>query len=58
MGNAILKFIIQKIYEPDPLDSEIHFGLIPVAGKAKYAFWDFVDDGVFNMSTRDGMNIW
>ena len=41
MGNAILKFIIQKIYEPDPLESEIHFGQITIEEKAKYGFWDF-----------------
>ena len=32
--------------------SENHFGLFTVGGKAKYALWDLVDQGVFNGLTR------
>ena len=32
---------------PNPGGSENHFGLFTIDGKAKYALWDLVDDGVF-----------
>lgn len=38
----------------NPEGSENHFGLITVAGKAKFALWDLVDTGVFNGLTRNG----
>ena len=34
--------------------SENHFGLFTVEGKAKYALWDSVDNGVFKGLTRNG----
>ena len=38
----------------NPGDSEKHFGLFTVDGKAKYAIWDLVDKGVFDGLTRNG----
>lgn len=38
----------------NPLGSENHFGLITLDGKAKYALWDLVDQGVFEGLTRNG----
>ncbi len=38
----------------NPGGSENHFGLLDVNGKAKYAIWDLVDQGVFKGLTRDG----
>ncbi len=38
----------------DPGDSEKHFGLFTVDGKAKYVIWDLVDKGVFKGLTRGG----
>ena len=38
----------------DPGDSEKHFGLFTVDGKAKYVIWDLVDKGVFKRLTRGG----
>lgn len=38
-------------------NSEKHFGLITVDGKAKYALWDAVDNGVFEGLTRNGNTI-
>jgi exo-beta-1,3-glucanase (GH17 family) len=35
-------------------NSEKHFGLLTVDGKAKYVLWDEVDEGVFNGLTRNG----
>jgi len=35
-------------------DSEKHFGLFTVDGKAKYALWDMVDQGIFEGLTRNG----
>jgi exo-beta-1,3-glucanase (GH17 family) len=35
-------------------NSEKHFGLITVDGKAKYALWDEVDKGIFKGLTRNG----
>ncbi len=37
--------------------SENHFGLFTLDGKAKYALWDLVDEGVFDGLTRDGNTI-
>ena len=36
------------------LDSENHFGLFTIDGKAKYPVWDLVDKGIFEGLTRDG----
>ncbi len=33
---------------------EKHFGMIDMAGKAKYVLWDLVDAGAFDGLTRDG----
>ena len=33
---------------PNPKGSENHFGLFTIDGKAKYALWDLVDEGVFD----------
>ena len=38
----------------NPGNSEKHFGLFTVEGKAKYALWEMVDNGVFDGLTRDG----
>ncbi|MCO4821344.1 MAG: glycosyl hydrolase family 17 [Flavobacteriaceae bacterium] len=38
----------------NPLGSENHFGLFTIDGKAKYALWDLVDQGVFDGLTRNG----
>lgn len=38
-------------------NSEKHFGLFTVDGKAKYAIWDLVDNGVFKGLTRNGNQI-
>ncbi|OUR90958.1 glycosyl hydrolase family 17 [Flavobacteriales bacterium 34_180_T64] len=38
----------------NPLGSENHFGLFTMDGKAKYALWDLVDQGVFQGLTRNG----
>ena len=35
-------------------NSEKHFGLLTVDGKAKYALWDEVDKGTFKGLTRNG----
>ena len=35
-------------------NSEKHFGLMTVDGKAKFALWDKVDKGVFKGLTRNG----
>ena len=37
--------------------SENHFGLITIDGKAKFALWDLVDQGVFKGLTRNGNTI-
>ncbi|WP_242158043.1 glycosyl hydrolase family 17 [Aestuariivivens sediminis] len=37
----------------DPGNSEKHFGLFTVDGKAKYALWDEVDKGLFDGLTRN-----
>ncbi|MBX2817888.1 MAG: glycosyl hydrolase family 17 [Saprospiraceae bacterium] len=38
----------------NPGGSENHFGLITVDGKAKFALWDLVDQGIFEHCTRGG----
>jgi exo-beta-1,3-glucanase (GH17 family) len=38
----------------NPGGSEYHFGLVTLDGKAKYALWDLVDQGVFDGLTRNG----
>nr|WP_297783636.1 glycosyl hydrolase family 17 protein [uncultured Allomuricauda sp.] len=52
-------FYFEAFNEPwkdaqNPKGSENHFGLFTVDGKAKYALWDMVDQGVFNGLTRNG----
>ena len=37
--------------------SENHFGLFTIDGKAKYALWSSVDEGIFSGLTRDGNTI-
>jgi len=37
--------------------SENHFGLFTIDGKAKYAIWDLVDEGVFKGLSRGGNTI-
>lgn len=41
----------------NPDGSENHFGLINLKGEAKYALWDWVDNGTFDGLTRDGQPI-
>lgn len=41
----------------NPLGSENHFGLFTRDGKAKYALWDLVDQGVFEGLKRNGYPI-
>lgn len=41
----------------NPGGSENHFGLFTIDGKAKYAIWDLVDQGIFEGLTRDGNSI-
>lgn len=41
----------------NPKGSENHFGLFTIDGKAKYAIWEKVDQGVFNELKRDGNSI-
>lgn len=41
----------------NPGGSENHFGLFTLEGKAKYALWDLVDQGVFDGLKRDGNSI-
>ena len=38
-------------------NSEKHFGLFTVEGKAKYVIWDLVDNGTFEGLTRNGKPI-
>ena len=38
----------------NPGNSEKHFGLFTVEGKAKYVIWDLVDNGTFEGLTRNG----
>ena len=41
----------------NPLGSENHFGLINLNGEAKFALWEYVDNGTFDGLTRDGKPI-
>ena len=41
----------------NPMGSENHFGLFTIDGKAKYALWSSVDEGIFSGLTRDGNTI-
>lgn len=41
----------------NPGGSENHFGLFTIDGKAKYALWDLVDQGVFEGLGRNGQPI-
>lgn len=56
-ANRISCFYFEGFDEPwkdanNPGGSENHFGLFTVDGKAKYAIWDKVDEGVFDNLTR------
>ena len=58
-SNNISCFFFEAFDEPwkdanHPNGSENHFGLFTVEGKAKYAMWSYVDDGVFSGLFRDG----
>ena len=55
-------FYFEAFNEPwkdadNKMGSENHFGLFTVDGKAKYALWDAVDNGVFEGLTRNGNTI-
>ena len=57
--NKISCFYFEGFNEPwkgsdNPEDSEKHFGLFTVEGKAKYAIWSEVDKGTFKGLTRNG----
>jgi exo-beta-1,3-glucanase (GH17 family) len=41
----------------NPSGSENHFGLFTIEGKAKYAIWALLDQGIFKNLTRDGNTI-
>ncbi|NNK31040.1 MAG: glycosyl hydrolase family 17 [Flavobacteriaceae bacterium] len=58
-AEGISCFYFEAFDEPwkdahNPKGSENHFGLFTVDGKAKYALWNLVDQGVFNNLTRNG----
>lgn len=60
--NGITCFYFEAFDEPwkdalHPLNSENHFGLFTVDGKAKYVLWDEVDKGTFNGLTRNNQPI-
>jgi len=42
---------------PNPKGSENHFGLFTIDGKAKYALWNLVDEGVFDGLGRNKNSI-
>ncbi len=59
---SITCFYFEAFDEPwkdaqNPGGSENHFGLLTVDGRAKYALWDLVDQGVFEGLTRGGQPI-
>ena len=61
-AEGISCFYFEAFDEPwkggeNPGDSEKHFGLFTVEGKAKYALWDAVDQGIFEGLTRNGNTI-
>ncbi|MDP3930588.1 MAG: glycosyl hydrolase family 17, partial [Bacteroidota bacterium] len=41
----------------NPMGSENHFGLFTIDGKAKYALWKRVDEGLFKQLSREGKPI-
>jgi exo-beta-1,3-glucanase (GH17 family) len=41
----------------NPNGSENHFGLFTIDGKAKFALWEMLDQGIFKNLTRDGRPI-
>lgn len=41
----------------NPKGSENHFGLFTIDGKAKYALWEKIDQGIFKDLKRDGKTI-
>ncbi|UCE94767.1 MAG: glycosyl hydrolase family 17, partial [Flavobacteriaceae bacterium] len=52
-------FYFEAFNEPwkdskNPMGSENHFGLMTVEGVAKYAIWDYVDNGTFKGLSRGG----
>lgn len=60
--NAISCFYFEAFNEQwkdanNSIGSENHFGLFTIDGKAKYALWEAVDQGVFNGLTRNGNQI-
>jgi exo-beta-1,3-glucanase (GH17 family) len=61
-NNNISCFYFEAFNEPwkdagHSSGSENHFGLFTVDGKAKYALWNFVDNGSFDNMTRGGKPI-
>ncbi len=59
---GITCFYFEAFDEPwkdaqNPRGSENHFGLFDVNGQAKYAVWEWVDQGVFKGLTRGGNTI-
>ncbi len=57
--NGLSCFYFEAFDEPwkdgqSPDGSENHFGLFTVGGKAKYALWDLVDQGIFKGLSRNG----
>ena len=61
-ADGISCFYFEAFDEPwkggkDPGDSEKHFGLFTVDGKAKYPLWQAVDKGTFNGLSRGGNSI-
>lgn len=61
-AEGISCFYFEAFDEPwkdshNPKGSENHFGLFTVDGKAKYALWDLVDEGVFRGLTRNGNSV-
>jgi len=60
--NNITVFYFEAFDEPwkdaaNPMGSENHFGLINLQAQAKYPIWEYVDAGVFDGLSRDGMPI-
>jgi exo-beta-1,3-glucanase (GH17 family) len=61
-ANNVSVFYFEAFDEPwkdaaNPMGSENHFGLINLQAQAKFAIWDYVDAGIFEGLTRDGMPI-
>ena len=61
-NNKISCFFFEAFDEPwkdhlNPNGSENHFGLFTVDGKAKFALWSKVDDGVFKALNRDNLSV-